>query len=232
MNRLRERLTFLHESRTHFRTIGAIAPSGRWLARALAAPLRVHQDPLRILEVGPGTGAVTAEVVKQLRPGDWLDLVEVNDGFVEILKERFAREAPFQSVAEQCAVHHLSLLQFEPQGQYDFVICGLPFNNFRPEEVQDLLDRCVQWLIPGGRLMFFEYMFLRTVRRWLSTRASRMRMRQIEQIMQGKFRDMLVRRDWVFLNLPPAWVHHLLKGKPVAQEVRRASLRLATEPVC
>ena len=36
------------------------------------------EAPRRILECGPGTGAVTAEIVRQLRPGDQLDILEIN----------------------------------------------------------------------------------------------------------------------------------------------------------
>ena len=51
-----------------------------------------------ILEVGPGTGAVTARLVQLLRPGDHLTLVELNDDFVQHLNERFASEPDFQAV--------------------------------------------------------------------------------------------------------------------------------------
>ena len=39
-------------------TTGAILPSSRGLARAMTRPMRQAKGPRRILEVGPGTGAV------------------------------------------------------------------------------------------------------------------------------------------------------------------------------
>src|SRR5438105_14388325 len=78
--------TFLRESRRHFRDTGALLPSSRFLARALAAPLAGQRPPCRILQVGPGTGSVTRAILRRLQPGDQLDCVELNDHFVERLE--------------------------------------------------------------------------------------------------------------------------------------------------
>ena len=57
-NTIAEYRTFFKEFRKTFHTTGAIAPSGRALARAVIKPLSRHQRPVRVLEVGSGTGAV------------------------------------------------------------------------------------------------------------------------------------------------------------------------------
>src|SRR5271170_6627901 len=87
---------FWREFRQHYHTTGAIAPSGRALARALARfAAQQHPAPRRILEVGPGTGAVTETLVRGLGPEDRLDLVELNDRFVQRLRDRFQHEPAF-----------------------------------------------------------------------------------------------------------------------------------------
>ena len=88
--RLSEYRLFFREFRTNYHTTGAILPSGRSLARALARFVAEQPaGPRRILEVGPGTGAVTSRIVAALGPEDQLDLVELNDRFVERLRDRF-----------------------------------------------------------------------------------------------------------------------------------------------
>src|SRR5438876_11512114 len=81
---------FFGQFRQHYHTTGSILPSSRALGRALTRPMRLAQGARRILEVGPGTGAVTAEIVRALRPDDQLDLVEINAQFVAVL-ERIER---------------------------------------------------------------------------------------------------------------------------------------------
>src|SRR5437773_2720220 len=73
---------FIREARDSFHTVGAVLPSGRFLARAIASQLRGRDRPMRVLEVGPGTGALTWEIVRYIRPQDRLDIVELNSQFV------------------------------------------------------------------------------------------------------------------------------------------------------
>jgi len=62
-----DHLLFLGRFLRHPRTVGAVAPSSRRLARALVAPMR--QVPgTRIAELGPGTGIVTREIAASLSP--------------------------------------------------------------------------------------------------------------------------------------------------------------------
>ena len=89
--RLSEWRIFFGEFRRNFRTTGAVLPSGRRLSAALAHFVRDgnHAGPRRILEVGPGTGAVTRHIITAMRPEDQLDLVELNTSFVDCLRQRF-----------------------------------------------------------------------------------------------------------------------------------------------
>src|ERR1043166_4551462 len=61
---------FYRQFRAQYGTTGSVLPSSRALARALTRPMRACPTPRRVLEVGPGTGAVTREIVRTLRPGD------------------------------------------------------------------------------------------------------------------------------------------------------------------
>src|SRR5436190_17067909 len=97
---------FLKQFWKQYRTTGAIWPSGRSLSRALARFVREGNGPRRILEVGPGTGAVTAEIIRGMKPDDRLELVELNDDFVAHLRTRFADEPAFQSAAARSEIHH------------------------------------------------------------------------------------------------------------------------------
>lgn len=204
-----DHVEFFRQYLRRFETTGAIAPSSRFLARALTRPLRERADTIRVLEVGPGTGAVTRAIVRHIKPGDRFDLVEINERFAAHLKERFAADPLYRQVADRADVHVCPLQQFAPADPYDVIISGLPFNNFPAGLVEELLDRCLGLLNPGGTMSFFEYMYVRPVRRLVSPSHEKTRLAEIERILQSRFARHRFQTDWVFVNVPPAWVQHL-----------------------
>jgi len=69
-------------------SIGAVTPSGRVLARAMAA----YVDPLvdgPVIELGPGTGPVTEALVAQGIAPSRLVLVEFDPTFCRLLRQRY-----------------------------------------------------------------------------------------------------------------------------------------------
>ena len=200
---------FFREFRENFQTTGAVLPSGRALARSLARYIAQPGPPRRVLEVGPGTGAVTAEIVRVLRPEDRFDLVELNQRFVARLNDRFTHEPAFQCVYAQSQVLHQPVESLPVGEPYDLIISGLPLNNFSVELVEQILATLRRLLCSGGTLSFFEYMAIRHAKGIMWPAADRARLRGITQALNNMLVPHEVRRDWVWLNVPPAWVHHV-----------------------
>lgn len=207
--RLRDYRVFWQEFRQNFHTTGAILPSGRALARALAHHVGQAERPQRVLEVGPGTGAVTAYIVKALRPEDQLDLVELNEQFVANLRDRFSRDPQFAAVSERSRVLHQGVEELAHDEPYDLVISGLPLNNFSVQQVESILGGFRRLLRRGGVLSFFEYIAIRPARAMVSGPAERARLQGIGRAMDQLLTPYEIRRDWVWPNVPPAWVHHV-----------------------
>src|SRR4051812_29421510 len=88
---------FLRQFRTRQHDTGSLLPSSPALARALATQFRSGTPPRRVLEVGPGTGAVTEALLQLLRPGDQFDIVEINEHSIALLERRFAEESLFRA---------------------------------------------------------------------------------------------------------------------------------------
>jgi len=218
---LREYRTFFRQFRQQFETTGAIAPSSRFLARAMARPLqqRDGDSPVRVLEIGPGTGAVTRTLVRHIREGDCFDLVELNESFVEMLNGRFEKEPHWNRIREQSQIHMVPVQKFQTDEPYDFVISGLPLNNFPTDLVEEIFQAYFRILKPGGVLSYFEYQFVRSIRTRVGKQDERNRLTAIDATMKSYTDRLRFRRDWIFVNLPPAWVQHLRSEevKPVAE---------------
>jgi phospholipid N-methyltransferase len=216
---LQDHRVFWRQFRQQFHTTGSIMPSGRFLGRALARYVGVptaaqaggpHQSRgQRILEVGPGTGAVTTHIVRRLGADDRLDLVELNEQFVKRLNERFVCEAPLRDAVARTRVLHQRVEDLPKDTRYDLIISGLPLNNFSVADVERILATLVALLPPGGMLSFFEYIAIRPARALVSGPAERARLRGIGRALSGLLGPHEIRRDCVWRNIPPAWVHHV-----------------------
>lgn len=214
-NWFHESRTFLRQYRTNFKHTGAVLPSGRLLGHALTRFVRDRDgdalQPRRILEVGPGTGAVTRHLCASLAPADTLDLCELNDAFVEVLRQRLATEPPFRDVADRTVVHHSPIEALPADEPFDLIVSGLPLNNFEIGEVEHILGLFARLLKPTGVLSFFEYIAIRKMRAAVGGAAVRTRLRGIERAMDGVLQHE-IRRDRIWANVPPAYVHHVRFG--------------------
>ena len=70
--------------------VGAIAPCSSYVADELTRYI-MHEDrkPLRILEVGAGTGPITKEIIKKMNEDDHLDCIELDAVYCDQLEEKF-----------------------------------------------------------------------------------------------------------------------------------------------
>ena len=86
-------------------------------------------------------------------------------------------------------------------------------NNFGIELVERILGTFERLMAPGGTLSFFEYMGVRRLPAALRVRqADRTRLTGISRALGRLFERHGSTRDWIWPNLPPAWVHHLKKN--------------------
>ena len=210
-SRIADYRLFFTEFRRNFRTTGALLPSGRQLSETLVRFVREPPDggTRRILEVGPGTGAVTRHLIREMHANDHLDLVELNQSFVDRLNHRFRCDPEFQSVARRCRVLHCAIEDLPADTTYEVIVSGLPMNNFAAAEVEHILGVFCRLARPGTTLSFFEYMGIRRFKAAVSGRAERARLRAIGRIIGGLRKERGIRTDRIWSNFPPACVHHV-----------------------
>jgi phosphatidylethanolamine/phosphatidyl-N-methylethanolamine N-methyltransferase len=133
---------------------GAVAPSGKALARAMAEEVDlVGMRP--VLELGPGTGPVTAALIEQGVPPERIVALEYNPEFCALLVERFRG----LNVVEGDAYDLAASLPPGLAGPYGAVISSLPLLN-RPFEARvALIEAALDRVVPGGGMIQFSYGF-------------------------------------------------------------------------
>ena len=209
MSRLGDYRAFLTQFLRNYETTGAVIPSGRALALALCRHVGEGDSPQRILEAGPGTGAVTSCIIERMRHDDQLWMVELNPTFAAHLRHAFNEKPGFRAVADRCHLVEGSVQGLGRAGEFDLIVSGLPLNNFSLQDVRAILDAYSKLLKPSGILSFFEYIFIRRAKMIVSSRPERARLKGVGDAIQRVLGERAIARERVWPNVPPAWVHHI-----------------------
>jgi phospholipid N-methyltransferase len=202
---------FVREAFKDIRHTGSVWPSSPALAKAMTKGMMALRGQRRILEVGPGTGPFTERILKQLRRGDRFDVVEMNPAFCRDLERRLLRGFRHQRSDIEVVLHEAAIQDADLPGEYDLVVCGLPFNNFPPALVRSIFRRMMRLLRDGGELAYFEYAGVRTIKAPLVGELGRQRLKGIGYVGESLRRRFDGRRELVLGNLPPAVATRLCK---------------------
>lgn len=143
-------LSFAKTALLHPRSIGAVVPSSPYLAKSMAECIN-HKKPGFVLELGPGTGAITEAILKSGISPKKLIAVELSKEFIATLKKTF----PDIQIISGNAVHLSALIQnFKP---IHTIISSLPLRNFSKEDCDAILNEIPKTLAPGGQFIQFSY---------------------------------------------------------------------------
>ncbi len=204
---------FLRQSLADWHHTGAVAPSSKALARAITQPFaaRDRTRPVRIAEVGPGTGAFTKAVAKAMAEKDRFDIFDINPSFLSHVERLIERHKAFENVRDRIHLHEMDARELESDTGYDFMISGLPFNNFTPDVVRSIIDAYFASTRSGGTISFFEYIGARRAKKLLSKKKTRGALHGIDQLLKDYLANYQEKLSVVLVNIPPAIVHHLRK---------------------
>jgi phosphatidylethanolamine/phosphatidyl-N-methylethanolamine N-methyltransferase len=168
-------------------TVGAVAPSGKALARVMAN----YVDPAApgpIVELGPGTGPVTEALIERGIDPARLTLVEYDPEFCRLLRQRFPAVNVVQGDAYNLDQTLAGVLR-EPAAAF---VSGLPLFNKPLKMRLDLLDQAFGLMKSDAPFVQFTYNAISPIPR-----------------SHGRVRAEASGRVW--RNFPPArvWVYRL-----------------------
>jgi phospholipid N-methyltransferase len=130
--------------------VGAVAPSSPALAAAMTAEIAPESAP--VIELGPGSGAVTRALLERGIPQHRLALIERSPRFASALEERFP-EARVLCV-DAAILASIDVFDGERAGA---VVSGLPLLLMSPKKVGAILANAFWRLRPGGAFYQFTY---------------------------------------------------------------------------
>jgi phosphatidylethanolamine/phosphatidyl-N-methylethanolamine N-methyltransferase len=168
--------------------MGAVMPSGRVLARTMAQYVDVESDG-PVVELGPGTGAITNALIEHGIDQKRLVLVEYNPGFCALLRDRYPQAKVVQGDAYKLRDSLWDVLSVPASA----VVSGLPLVTKPMLTRLKLIRDAFLALAPGAPFVQFTYSVAPPIPKSLpgvSTEAS----------------------ERIWMNLPPARVWVYRKG--------------------
>jgi phosphatidylethanolamine/phosphatidyl-N-methylethanolamine N-methyltransferase len=158
-------VTFGTELLNNPRPMGSAVPSSRFLARRIARLLPKSPRGY-VIELGAGTGAITAALLNRGIPHDRILSVERSETMVRLLKRRF----PDLNVALGDAAELRSLLAtvFEKQIEVSYVVSSLPLRSLPENVVANILREVELVLHKDGKLLQYTYDLRKTTHHALS----------------------------------------------------------------
>ena len=105
--------------------VGYVVPSSPFLTRQTAKRIDFSK-PRVVVELGPGEGCHTRQIVKRMNADSQLILLELDEEFANHLQKHFAHD-PRISVFHTDALHMPEILQKLGHAQCDYIVSGLPF---------------------------------------------------------------------------------------------------------
>ena len=132
--------------------IGAVQPSGKALARTMASYVDASaKGP--VIEIGPGTGPVTAALLRHGIAAQRLVLVEYSPEFCALLRERYPSVRVIQGDAYAIS-RTLAPLHLEPAVA---AVSSLPLLTRPVSQRLDLLRQCFAMMQPEAPFIQFTY---------------------------------------------------------------------------
>lgn len=170
---------------------GAVVPSQRFLIGRMIAPVPESYQG-EIIELGPGTGALTRRLAQRC-PQARILACEINPDLARDCSDSLEVSGLNDRVEVVCdsAEHLLSERVRKGKRRPDFVISGIPLGTLDRRRVVALVDCVHRSLAKGGQYIQFQYSLLD------------------RKNIQSRFPKLRVRT--AFINFPPAFVYYAQK---------------------
>jgi len=176
-------------------SIGAVCPTSSYLSKELT--LEIGLDKAKaVVELGPGTGAITPHIINALNPNTKFFAVELNKDFYNYFKKLF----PYLKIYNEDASNLRVLLKEENLTSIDAVISALPWTTLPVNVQESLLTAIVDALNPGCYFTTIAYIT------GIFTPSGI----KFKKKLKSHFSKVsLSRLEWK--NIPPAFVYRCMK---------------------
>jgi phospholipid N-methyltransferase len=175
---------FLSTFFTERKQVGAVAPSSKFLVNKMCNKIDFDNAKV-IIELGPGTGVFTTEILKRAKKETKLILFELNEDFYDLLVEKFKDDRI--TVLKRSAEEVDAVLKEMNIEKVDAVLSSLPLTVIPDKIKKKIVIKSYNALKPGGVYVQYQYSL------------------NAKKLLEMKFGKLEM--GFVGINVPPAFVY-------------------------
>jgi phospholipid N-methyltransferase len=160
----------------------SILPSSKTASEAIINGID-FENVHTILELGPGTGCFTEQILKHSKPNTKVILIEIEESYQEILHSKFQDQI---ILVNENAKDLNKVLKANGVDKVDLIVSGLPFA--MPKDIfNDIIEAIKSQTNTGAIFRFFTYMPF---------------------IMKPYYKKLPIKKhSFILSNTPPLWVY-------------------------
>ena len=180
-----------HFLKTYFKErkqVGALAPSSRFLVKKMCKKIDFNHVK-NIIELGPGTGVFTKEILKRANTDTKIFVFELNEDFYNLLKGKFTDDRII--LLNRSAEHIEDILAEYGVEKVDAILSSLPLAVIPSEIKKNILDSAYSVLKKGG--IYVQYQYTLNAKKLLEQRFGKLKL------------------SFTALNVPPAFIYRGIK---------------------
>ena len=175
---------FLSEFIKESKTVGAITPSSKFLMKKMLSKIDFSKNVF-LIELGPGTGVFTTEILSRMTENSKLLSFEINPIFHNQLKSKF-KDKRLTLICDSAE----NVKKYIPNEvkTVDGVISSLPLAVISIRVKLRILNSMIEVLASNSYFIQFQYSM------------------NAKKILQSRFKDLEI--DFTPLNIPPAFIYY------------------------
>lgn len=188
MTKKRNNRRFLSTFFSERKQVGAVAPSGKFLVNSMCNKIDFNDTNI-IIELGPGTGVFTAEILKRAKKDAKIILFELNEEFFNLLVEKF--DDPRLDILYRSADEIEEVLKERGIEHVDAILSSLPLTVIPKEVKEKIVEQSHEALKPNGVYVQYQYSL------------------SAKKLLEATFGKLTL--GFVPINVPPAFVYFARK---------------------
>lgn len=170
---------------------GAVFPSSAELARTVMSFAGL-ESASSVVELGPGSGAFTSQILKEIRRYAKFFAIELNKDIYESFTAKFPGVRAYNKSASELK----DVLMEEKLSSVDVIVSGLPWASFSAKLQDDIMKAISESLSEGGIFTTYAY-----IQGFLMPGAYKLR-----ALLKKYFSEVKTSKI-VWRNIPPAFVY-------------------------
>lgn len=164
--------------------VGALAPSSRFLVKKMCDQIDFKAAKV-IIELGPGTGVFTREILNRSAADAKVFVIELNESFYNLLKTKFTD--PRLILINTSADKIDEVLSDYGINEVDAILSSLPLTVIPEKIKKKIIIKSYDALKPGG--VYVQYQYSLNAKKLLELKFGKLKM------------------GFVAMNIPPAFVY-------------------------